>query len=306
MEILPLAQGGYNILLDNDEEYNFSNGTFVKIPSYPTRGFGTYLVYSTEKNGPSDYLFSELMEAKTIVTENSGNVSQEVKNSFHAEFGAHSAIHWNQTENFDVASFDVEGESVNAFFTKDGTLEGRTFLKKWTDLPFQAQVNIVQSYKDYDVESVFVYYGKSLNNSGNLFFADTVLSRDLVPRLSIRLHASLLSGNPIVDAARADDGGCWRPVYSGSVIASFAPRRPLGIYITSSRRTPSVDYPGARIAFVDFEPCCAIAGEAHFPLVRQLAMHQGTLDVAEADMGSRYTSLRFCRGVQAAVSAGQT
>ena len=28
------------------------------------------------------------MEAKTIVTENSGNVSQEVKNSFHAEFGA--------------------------------------------------------------------------------------------------------------------------------------------------------------------------------------------------------------------------
>ena len=115
------------------------------------------------------------MEAKTIVTENSGNVSQEVKNSFHAEFGAHSAIHWNQTENFDVASFDVEGESVNAFFTKDGTLEGRTFLKKWTDLPFQAQVNIVQSYKDYDVESVFVYYGKSLNNSGNYFVS---LSKD--------------------------------------------------------------------------------------------------------------------------------
>jgi len=115
------------------------------------------------------------MEAKTIVTKNADNVSQAVKNSFHAEFGAQSNIHWNQTENFDVASYDVEGESVNAFFTKEGTLEGRTFLKKWMDLPFQAQLNLVQRYKDYDVESVFVYYGKSLNNNGNFFVS---LSKD--------------------------------------------------------------------------------------------------------------------------------
>ena len=115
------------------------------------------------------------MEAKTIVAKNADNVSQAVKNSFHAEFGVQSNIRWNQTENFDVASYDVEGESVNVFFTKEGALEGRTFLKKWTDLPFQAQLNLVQRYKDYDVESVFVYYGKSLNNNGNFFVS---LSKD--------------------------------------------------------------------------------------------------------------------------------
>jgi antitoxin component YwqK of YwqJK toxin-antitoxin module len=115
------------------------------------------------------------MESKTTVIYNSGKVSQAVKNSFHAEFGAQSNIHWNQTKNFDVASFDEEGQSVNAYFTKDGVLEGRTFLKNWTDLPFQAQLNIVQRYKDYDVKSVFVYYGKSLNNLGNYF---VTLSKD--------------------------------------------------------------------------------------------------------------------------------
>ncbi|MEI7831032.1 MAG: hypothetical protein WCI31_14740 [Prolixibacteraceae bacterium] len=115
------------------------------------------------------------MEAKTIVDKHSGIVSQAVKNSFHAEFGAQSNIHWDQTENFDVASFDEEGQSVNAYFTKDAVFEGRTFLKKWTDLPFQAQLYIVQRYKDYDVDRVFVYYGKSLNNMGNYFVS---LSKD--------------------------------------------------------------------------------------------------------------------------------
>jgi hypothetical protein len=115
------------------------------------------------------------MESKTTVANNSDNVSQAVKNSFHAEFGAQSNIQWKQTENFDVASFEEEGQSKNAYFTKDGVLEGRTVLKKWTDLPFQAQLNIVQRYKDYDVERVFAYYGKSLNNFGNYFVC---LSKD--------------------------------------------------------------------------------------------------------------------------------
>lgn len=115
------------------------------------------------------------LEAKTIGDENSGNVSQAVKSSFQAEFGTQSNIQWNQTENFNVATFDDEGQSVNAYFTKEGVFEGRTFLKKWTDLPFQAQLNIVQRYKDYDVEHVFVYDGNSLNNQGNYF---VTLSKD--------------------------------------------------------------------------------------------------------------------------------
>ena len=115
------------------------------------------------------------MEAKTTVNEKISYVSQKVKNSFHAEFGAQSNIQWSSTEDFDVASFDMDGQSIKAYFTKDGMLEGRIFNKKWTDLPFQAQVNIIQRYKDYDVVSVFVHYGKSLNNFGNYFVG---LSKD--------------------------------------------------------------------------------------------------------------------------------
>jgi|GEM_PF-2034113 len=131
------------------------------------------------------------METKTIVVHNSDNVSQAVKNSFHAEFGAQSNIRWNQTEDFDVASFDEEGQSVNAYFTKDGALEGRTFLKKWTDLPFQAQVNLVQRYKDYNVESVFVYYGKSLNNSGNYFVSLSKNNQTILVQVNEEGHTTL-------------------------------------------------------------------------------------------------------------------
>ena len=115
------------------------------------------------------------MEAKTIVVKNSDNVSQTVKDCFLAEFGAQSNILWNQTDHFDVASFEMEGQSVNAYFTKDGVLEGRSLLIKWTELPFKAQVNIVERYKDYEVNRVFVYRGESFDNLGNYFVS---LSKD--------------------------------------------------------------------------------------------------------------------------------
>lgn len=61
VEILPLSSGGFNILLDNDEEYQFQNNTFIKTPSYPKRGAGTYVVYSEQKKDTPNFLFSELM-----------------------------------------------------------------------------------------------------------------------------------------------------------------------------------------------------------------------------------------------------
>jgi hypothetical protein len=130
----------------------------------------TYNVYAKGANTGT-----RKMEAKTTVNEKNSYVSQKVKNSFHAEFGVQSNIQWNSTEDFDVASFHMDGQSINAYFTKDGVLEGRIYHKNWNDLPFQAQVNIVQRYKDYDVASVFVYYGKSLNAYDNYFVG---LSKD--------------------------------------------------------------------------------------------------------------------------------
>ncbi len=117
-----------------------------------------------------------------------------------------------------------------------------------------------------------------------LFFADTALSRDLAPRLSVRLKASLLTGCAVDDAWGENGGGCCqRPVYSGAAIASFAPCRPLKIYTCTPRasRISSPITSGARASVVVLEPSSSTSEEL-FPLVRRMAMHEGVRDVAEA------------------------
>ncbi len=117
-----------------------------------------------------------------------------------------------------------------------------------------------------------------------LFFADTALSRDLAPRLSVRLKASLLTGCAVDDVWGADGGGCCqRAVYSGAAIASFAPTRPLKIYTCTSRptRSSSAITSGAQASVVVLEPSSRTREEL-FPLVRRMVMHAGVRDVAEA------------------------
>ena len=114
-----------------------------------------------------------------------------------------------------------------------------------------------------------------------LFFADTSLSRDLAPKLSMRLHASLLSGTLHFSATGGEDGGCTRPVYSGSAIASFEAQRPLRIYTLPPRTAGSVISLGGHIT--------VIALELRHPerdklsaVVRRMVKCDERLDVAEA------------------------
>ena len=135
----------------------------------------------------------------------------------------------------------------------------------------------------YNPKHYMMLVADTLKREGasSLFFADTALSRDLAPRLSVRLQASLLSGCLISDDEWPDGGGCRRPLYSGSVIASFKPERPLRIYTITSRATRLTIPFGGNIAFVALEQH-SFTGEALFPLVRRIAMHKGSADVAEA------------------------
>jgi len=135
----------------------------------------------------------------------------------------------------------------------------------------------------YNPKHYLMLVADTLKKEGasSLFFADTALSRDLAPRLSVRLQASLLSGCLISDDRWPDVGGCWRQVYAGSVIASFKPERPLRIYTITSRATRVNTASSGNIAFVALEPH-SFTGEALFPLVRRIAMHKGSADVAEA------------------------
>jgi electron transfer flavoprotein alpha subunit len=117
--------------------------------------------------------------------------------------------------------------------------------------------------------------------TASLIFADTALSRDLAPRLSVRLQASLLSGCSMFGDALRWDGGCERAVYSGTAVASFVPERPLKIYTIRSRITCQAQSSGAHISFVVLEPGSFI-GDDFLPAVRRIVMREGSSDVAEA------------------------
>ena len=117
-----------------------------------------------------------------------------------------------------------------------------------------------------------------------IFFADTVLSRDLAPKLSLRLKASLLSGCTIFDVSKEVCVRCLRPVYSGSTIASFVAERSIRIYtILSSAKlfhSISEDYP----TIIPLETCRLTGIEELFPVVRRMVMYSGRQDVTEASI----------------------
>ncbi|MEI7787561.1 MAG: electron transfer flavoprotein subunit alpha/FixB family protein [Chlorobiaceae bacterium] len=111
-----------------------------------------------------------------------------------------------------------------------------------------------------------------------LYFADTAMSRELAPRLSVRLQASLLTGctmsDPAVDCVS-------RPVYSGSFLASFVPKRHQRLFILSSSASISSYSAGGHIDFIDVDPQ-SFSMENIFSVVRQIVMREGRPDVAEA------------------------
>ena len=114
-----------------------------------------------------------------------------------------------------------------------------------------------------------------------LFFADTVLSRELAPKLSIRMKAAMLSGVPVFDAAGVDSGTV-RTVYSGSFMASFFFECPLRIYTISSLPIISTIPSRAQIDYIPLHPLSTDTDEELFPLLRRMIMREGRRDVAEA------------------------
>ena len=141
-----------------------------------------------------------------------------------------------------------------------------------------------EEFRLYNPERYGRLVAETMQRKGiaNLFFADTALSRDLAPRLAVRLQASLLSGCSRLSPAGAP-GGCVRAVYSGSAMALFEPEREMRIYTLPSRGTVTPSSSGGKITFVPLESRND-AKEELFPVVRRIMMQRGSPDVAEAGM----------------------
>ena len=142
-----------------------------------------------------------------------------------------------------------------------------------------------QSFTRYNAERYTRLVADIFRREGcsALFFADTVLSRELAPKLSLRLNAALLSGAPLFDAAGVDCGSV-RPVYSGAAQASFHSDEANRIYTISSLPILPATPLRGHIDIIPLQERYSIGEEEFFPLLRTITMRQGSQDVTEADI----------------------
>uniref|UniRef100_Q3ATE1 Electron transfer flavoprotein alpha-subunit n=1 Tax=Chlorobium chlorochromatii (strain CaD3) TaxID=340177 RepID=Q3ATE1_CHLCH len=117
----------------------------------------------------------------------------------------------------------------------------------------------------------------------SIFFADTTLSRELSPKLSLMLHASLLSGCTSLERIM-QDGAASRALYAGTVQGSFMPLTERHLYtVLASSTLPSAAYSCSPI--IHPFPYNEVEMVHDFGmLLKLLTMRQGALDVAEASV----------------------
>jgi electron transfer flavoprotein alpha subunit len=134
-------------------------------------------------------------------------------------------------------------------------------------------------HPEHSVRIVSDLFGKAGFTA--IVFADTALSRDLAPRLSVRLRASLLSGCP--DSFPDSTGVCRRTVYGGFAVASFFPLLERRIYTLQMHGALSKTSQKGSISIVPFNE---YSHETAHPsaLVRRIAINVGQPDVAEAEI----------------------
>ncbi len=116
-----------------------------------------------------------------------------------------------------------------------------------------------------------------------LFFAETVLSKELTPKLSIRLSASLLSGVPQFDQSGCDSGA-RRAVYSGAALALMQSACSPKIYTVSSFPSFEVHAPKGQREFIALDQNRPSLRYELLSVASQLVMCQGAKDLTEADI----------------------
>ena len=97
-------------------------------------------------------------EHKELRKLNVKNVSNLSLKSFSTDFWENSSnVSWTTTDQFDLATFNKDGQEMTAFYDFGGKLMGSAVNKSFTDLPLRGQNSISKMYKKYAVQSVTLY-----------------------------------------------------------------------------------------------------------------------------------------------------
>lgn len=117
----------------------------------------------------------------------------------------------------------------------------------------------------------------------SLFFADTVLSRELAPKVSLMLDAALISRCSLDDGI-VIDGSTARTLYAGSVKGLFKPLTQRALYtVIPSSSLPSETYSASphmqQVDYGDDRQPAILS-----PFLQALTMRESALDITEASV----------------------
>jgi Protein of unknown function (DUF2874). len=85
------------------------------------------------------------------------NVSTAVLNAFNREFTGVKNVQWTSSEEFVKASFEFNGQFVNAFYQHNGELIAMTRNISSLELPISLQANLKNQYSGYWISELFEY-----------------------------------------------------------------------------------------------------------------------------------------------------
>jgi hypothetical protein len=108
-------------------------------------------------------------------------VNPLIKNQFETDFPNATNVDFESKKNFDEVSFTQDKEKISAYYDYNGQLIGTIEKKAFSDLPANAQNEILKKYADYIITGVVkfndnesdetetIQYGRSLDDADNYF-----------------------------------------------------------------------------------------------------------------------------------------
>ena len=94
-------------------------------------------------------------------------ISYQSKQHFETRFKDAANVAWSRDSYYDIASFEMNNKSIQAYYDSEGKLVGNISPSTVTDLPAAAQKYISKHYSDYSIQKV-IFFDDNEDNSTDM------------------------------------------------------------------------------------------------------------------------------------------
>lgn len=91
------------------------------------------------------------------------NVNAQVETAFKQEFAQAKNVSWQKMDDYYKATFTMDKESVNAYFTPEGEMIGIVHNMLSTQLPINLQASLKKTFDDYWITDLFEFARQDSN-----------------------------------------------------------------------------------------------------------------------------------------------